>query len=66
MLQDDFAIHGVHLEIPTFTRDKTQLSQNKVEKSKQLSHVRIHIEQAIGLLKNKYTIFKSVLPMMMA
>ena len=62
LLQDDFAIHGARLEIPAFTRGKTQLSQSEIESSKQLSHVRIHIERAIGLLKNKYTILKSILP----
>ena len=47
--------------IPSFTRGKTQLSQKEVEVSKQMSQVRIHVERIIGLLKNKYTIFKGPL-----
>ena len=57
-IAEDLAVHGVKLEIPAFTRGKGQLSQRDVELSKQLSKVRIHVEQVIGNLKNKYTILK--------
>ena len=30
--------------------------------SKQLAHVRIHVERVIGLLKNKYTLLKGPIP----
>ena len=33
-----------------------------MEKSKQLSKVRIHVERIIGLLKNRFTILKGTLP----
>ena len=56
------AIHGAKLEIPSFTRGKKQLSLDEVEYSQRLSKVRIHIERVIGLLKNKYTILQSTLP----
>ena len=55
-IAEDIAVHGAKLEIPAFTRGKTQLSQHEVEVSKQLSMVRIHVERVICLLKNKYTI----------
>ena len=61
-IAEDVAVHGAKLEIPAFTRGKTQLSQREVEVSKQLSMVHIHIERVIGLLKNKYTILKGPLP----
>ena len=61
-IHDDVAIHGAKLEIPSFTRGKKQLSLDEVEYSQRLSKVRIHIERVIGLLKNKYTILQSTLP----
>ena len=61
-LTEDFAVHGARLELPAFSRGKTQLTQCEVEKSKQLSMVRIHVERVIGLLKNKFTILKGPLP----
>ena len=61
-IAEDLAVHGAKLEIPAFTRGKTQLSQRDVELSKQLSSVRIHVERVIGHLKNKYTLLKGPLP----
>ena len=50
------------MEIPAFTKGKKQLSQEEAEMSKQLAHVRIHVERVIGLLKNKYTLHKGPIP----
>ena len=58
---EDVALCGAKLEIPAFTRGKKQFSQYDVEKSKQLSAVRIHVERIIGTLKNRYTIMKGPL-----
>ena len=60
-LTEDFAVHGARLELPAFSRGKTQLTQCEVEKSKQLSMIRIHVERVIGLLKT-FTILKRPLP----
>ena len=38
------------------------MSPVEVETGRKLSHVRIHVERVIGLLKQKYTIFQSTLP----
>ena len=62
-IEEDVALCGAKLEIPAFTRGKKQLSQYNVEKSKQLSAVRIHVERVIGTLKNIYTIMKDPLPL---
>ena len=61
-IREDLGVFGANLEIPAFTRGRTQLSQREVELSKQLSRVRIHVERVIGLLKNKYLILKGPLP----
>ena len=52
---DAIPLHGDKLEIPSFTWGKKQLSMQKVEYTKRIAKVRIHIEWVIGLLKNKYT-----------
>ena len=62
-LVDDFAGHcSTELIIPSFTKGKKQLSAKEVETSRKISSVRIHIERIIGLMKNRYTILKGPLP----
>ena len=59
-LQDEFAAGaGVELIIPAFTRGKSQLSAEDVETTRQIASIRIHIEQVIGLLKNRFNILSS-------
>ena len=63
-LQDDFAANSSSiLLIPAFTKNKPQLSAEEVEVTRKIASVRIHIERVIGLLKNRYTILKGILPM---
>jgi hypothetical protein len=53
---------SAELIIPSFTKGKKQLSAKEVETSRKISSVRIHIERVIGLKKNRYTILKGPLP----
>jgi len=53
------------VKAPPFTKGKKQLEKKEVDWSQELSVVRIHIECVIGLLKQKYTILQSALPMQM-
>ena len=62
-IQNDLAVIGARLEIPSFTKGKTQLSKAEVEKSRRLSRVRIHVERVIGQLRIKYKILQQTLPM---
>lgn len=50
------------VKTPPFTRGKKQLKKVDVDWSRELSLVRIHVERVIGVLKQKYTILQSVLP----
>ena len=61
-IEEELALQGAKLRIPAFTKGKKQLSQKEVEISRQIANVRIHVERVIGLLKNRYTILQSRLP----
>ena len=58
----DIALNGAKLEIPSYMRGKKQLSMKEVEHSNQNAKVCIHVERVIGLLKNKYDMLQSTLP----
>ncbi|CAN7980406.1 unnamed protein product, partial [Ixodes pacificus] len=61
-ISDSVGIHRVKLHIPAFTKGKQQLSVSDVETTRKLANVRIHVERVIGLVRNKYVILKSTLP----
>ena len=60
-IRDELALIGASLAVPPYTKGKSQLSQREVELSRALSHVRIHVERAIGRIKY-YKILHSILP----
>ena len=64
-VQESVGFYCAEIKIPPFTKGKKQLSQIEVDTARQLSHVRIHVERVIGLLRNKYTILQSTLPIKM-
>ena len=51
-MEEDFALRGVRLVVPPYTKGKKQLSK---EKGKQISKIRVHVERVISALKNSYT-----------
>lgn len=64
-VQESVGFYCGELIIPPFTKGKKQLSQVEVDTARQLSSVRIHVERVIGLLRNKYTILQSTIPINM-
>ena len=56
-IEESAGTYCATVKVPTYTKGKKQLSQLEVDKSKQLSSVRIHIEQILGVLRQKYTIY---------
>ena len=44
-------------------KEKKQLSSKEVETSRQIAIVRIHVERAMGLIKNRYRIIDGSLPL---
>lgn len=61
LIAEELAVRGAKLAIPPFGRGKKQFSQKEVETARQLSRARIHVERAIGRLKN-FRILQNVLP----
>ncbi|XP_064479223.1 uncharacterized protein LOC135392443 [Ornithodoros turicata] len=64
-IADSVGIHRAKLELPAFTRGKAQLSPWEVENTRRLANVRIHVERVIGLVRTKYSILKSTIPIEM-
>ena len=61
-VEDSVNYYMAELTVPAFTKGKPQLSQKEVDWSRELAHVRIHVERVIRLLRNKFTIFQSTTP----
>uniref|UniRef100_A0A8C6THM2 DDE Tnp4 domain-containing protein n=1 Tax=Neogobius melanostomus TaxID=47308 RepID=A0A8C6THM2_9GOBI len=51
LIAEEITSRNCYLAIPSFTKGKTQLTQQQVETSRRMSRVRIHVERAIGRLK---------------
>ena len=56
---------NIDLNIPPFLDGRTQLSSKEVQEGRKIASVRIHVERAIGRLKN-YNILKGTIPITMA
>ena len=50
-VQDSVGLYCAEIKVPPFTK---QLSRYEIDWFREISHVRIHVERVIGLLKNKY------------
>ena len=61
-VQDAAGLYCAEVKLPPFTKGKKQLSNCEVDKARQLSRVRIHVERVIGLLRLKYKILRATLP----
>lgn len=61
-IADMVGMYSARLEIPEFTRGKAKLSACEVEQIRKLENVRIHVERVIGLLRKKYAILSSAIP----
>lgn len=64
-VEDSVGLYCAEIKVPPFRRGKKQLSRLEVDKARQLSRVRIHVERVIGVLRQKYTILESTLPINM-
>ncbi len=61
-VEDSVNYYMAELCVPAFTKGKPQLSKKEIDWSRELAHVRIHVERVIGLLRNKFTMLQSIIP----
>jgi hypothetical protein len=61
-IAEHLALYNAKLLIPAFTRGQDQLSSHDVSLTRNIAHLRIHVERVIGLVRRKYRILKSILP----
>jgi len=61
-VQDAVSLYCAEVKLPPFTKGKKQLSNCEVDKARQLSRVRIHVERVLGLLRLKCKILRATLP----
>ncbi|XP_057305458.1 uncharacterized protein LOC130642389 [Hydractinia symbiolongicarpus] len=61
-VMEEVATMGGILEIPSFTKGKSQLSGGEVDHSRQIANVRIHIERVIGRMR-KFNILNTLIPL---
>jgi len=61
-VQEAVGLYCAEVKMPPFTKGKKQSSKLEVDTARQLSRVRIHVERVIGLMRQKYTILESTLP----
>jgi hypothetical protein len=60
-IRDCLAKRGIELNLPPFMDGRQQLSSTNVESGRRIASLRIHVERAIGRIKN-YSILNGVLP----
>ena len=63
-VRDQLASKGVDLNIPPFLERRPQMTPEEIKKGRCIAHLRIHVERAIGRIKN-FTILKGTLPITM-
>ena len=61
-IHESVGLYCAEIKLPASTRGKKQLSNTAVETSRQLARVRIHVERVIVVVRQKYTILQSTLP----
>ena len=64
-ISDQLSPHGITLNIPPFMEGRVQLPADKVRSGRKIASLRIHIERAIGRIKN-FSILKGTLPLSMS
>ena len=61
-IDDSVGLYCAKVKTPPFTNGRKQLTRCEINQSRAISHVRIHDERVIELLKQKYKILLAVLP----
>lgn len=57
------AYRGASLNIPAFTKEKSQLPSTDVESARRLANVRTHVERVIGSVRQKFQVLSATMPL---
>ena len=60
-IQNSVSLHYAEVKVPDFTKGKQQMPPLKVERSRTIAIVRIHVERVIGNLWKKYSLLNYLL-----
>jgi len=61
-IDKNIGVYCAEIKTPPLTRGKPQLTKSEVDFSWQLSHVRIHIQRVIRMIRQKYKLLESTIP----
>ena len=61
-IAESVGIMQARLHIPAFTWGKNQLTALEIEDTRTIANVQIHVECVIGLVRQKYSILRGILP----
>ncbi|XP_076135036.1 uncharacterized protein LOC143117291 [Alosa pseudoharengus] len=64
-IRESVGMMCAEVKIPAFTRGRAQLDAKDVEETRAIAHLRIHVERVIGLVRNKYRVLHTVVPIHM-
>ena len=60
-IEENLSLYQAKLAILAFSKGKSQSDPVSVEKTRGIANVRIHVERVIGLLRQKYSVFQTIL-----
>uniref|UniRef100_A0A672T219 THAP-type domain-containing protein n=1 Tax=Sinocyclocheilus grahami TaxID=75366 RepID=A0A672T219_SINGR len=64
-LKESVGLMCAEVKVPAFTKGQQQLEAKDVEETRCIAHLRIHVERIIGVVRNKYKILSSTIPISM-
>ncbi len=62
LIGDSVSLYNAKLQIPAFTRGRTQLDPVEIEATRGLAAIRIHVERVIGHVRQKYCMLNGTIP----
>uniref|UniRef100_A0A8C1PAQ4 DDE Tnp4 domain-containing protein n=1 Tax=Cyprinus carpio TaxID=7962 RepID=A0A8C1PAQ4_CYPCA len=63
--RDNVGLVCAEVKIPAFTRGRIQLDAKDVKETRQIAHLRVHVERLTGCVRTKYTILNGIVPVSM-
>ena len=60
-ISDSVGVMQAHLHIPAFTKGKNQLLVLEVHQRRNIANMCIHVERAMGNVRQKYSILQSII-----